>query len=177
MKVQAYSSAAEYLEAFDAGRPGCLVLDIRMPEMDGLELQQKLASLGELLPIIFVTAHGEVSSSVQAMKAGAFDFLEKPVDNEALLELVQKALERNSQRRLQAPDKAEIEARIQRLTARELEVMELLYAGKSMKKIAIEFGITAQTVAKHRTRVLEKMEVEGDTELVRSLAAHRLQRP
>jgi len=175
--VEAYCSASDYLDAYDPHKPGCLVLDVRMPEMDGLALQEKLVAIGERIPIIFVTAHGDVASSVQAMKAGAIDFLEKPVDDEVLLKLVQNALEKDSLRRHQEPQKAEIEMRIQRLSPREREVMELLYAGKSMKRIAIEFGITAQTVAKHRTRVLEKMKVAGDTELVRLLAAHRRQEP
>jgi len=172
LNVQAYSSAAEFLDARHPDKPGCLVLDVRMPQMDGLELQQKLASLHDHLPIIFVTACDEVSLGIRAMKAGAIDFLEKPVDNKALLELVHKALDSNLEGRLSGLDRAAIESRIQRLSPREKDVMELLYAGKSMKQIAVELGVTAQTVGKHRARVLEKMEVEGDTELVRLLAAH-----
>jgi len=178
LKFEAYCSAMDFLDAYDFDKPGCLVLDIRMPEMDGLELQEKLISLGDRLPTIFVTGHGDVSSSVRALKSGAFDFLEKPVDDQALLKAIRKAVEEDHhQRRRWKQEHSDIGARIRRLSPREREVMELLYAGKSMKQIAFELGITFQTVAKHRARVLEKVEVEGDTELVRLLAAHWLQEP
>ena len=175
--VETYNSAVEYLNSHDPQKPGCLVLDVCMPEMDGLELQEKLVAIGQRIPIVFVSAHGDVPMSVQAMKAGATDFLEKPVDGQLLLRVVRRALAKDLQRREQEPNRAEIEKRIDRISRRELEVMELLYAGKPMKRIAIELDITVQTVAKHRTQVLEKMEVEGDAELVRLLATYRLQEP
>ncbi len=177
LKTEAYSSAREYLDAYDPDKPGCLVLDVRMPEMCGLELQEKLIFWGERLPIIFVSGHGSISTSVRAMKAGALDFLEKPTDNEAILRAVRRAMERDYQRRRRQEAHTSIEAGIERLSRREAEVMELLYAGKSMKKIARELGITVQTVAKHRSRILQKLNVETDAELVRLLAERRLQHP
>ena len=177
LDVETYNSAVEYLDAHDPQKPGCLVLDVCMPVMDGLDLQEKLVSIGERIPIIFVTGHGDVPSSVQAMQAGAIDFVEKPIDGPSLLKLIEKALEKDSQRRNQGAERAEVEARIERLSRREREVMEFLYAGKSMKNIANDRGISVQTVAKHRAQVLEKMEVEGDAELVRILATYRLHEP
>ncbi|MBC8869071.1 MAG: response regulator transcription factor [Planctomycetes bacterium] len=175
--VETYNSAVEYLNAHDPQKPGCLVLDVCMPGMDGLELQEKLVAIGQRIPIVFVSGHGDVPMSVQAMKAGATDFLEKPVDGQLLLRVVRRALAKDLKRREQEPNRAEIEKRMDRISRREREVMELLYAGKSMKKIALDLEITVQTVAKHRTQVLEKMEVEGDAELVRLLATYRLQEP
>ncbi|MBL7042837.1 MAG: response regulator transcription factor [Pirellulaceae bacterium] len=175
--VETYNSAVEYLNAHDPQKPGCLVLDVCMPGMDGLELQEKLVAIGQRIPIVFVSGHGDVPMSVQAMKAGATDFLEKPIDGQLLLRVVRRALAKDLKRREQEPNRAEIEKRMDRISRREREVMELLYAGKSMKKIALDLEITVQTVAKHRTQVLEKMEVEGDAELVRLLATYRLQEP
>lgn len=175
--VEAYTSATEYLDALDPQKNGILVLDFRMPEMTGLELQEKLASLGARIPIIFVSAHGDIPTSVRAMKGGACDFLEKPVDGELLMELVRRALEKDAKRRQQGPDRAEFEMRLARLSPREKEVIELLYAGKAMKQIALQFDISVQTIAKHRKSILEKMEVDGDAELVRLLATYRLQEP
>jgi len=175
--VEAYASASEYLDAHDPEKTGCLVLDFRMPEMTGLELQEKLATLGARIPIIFVSAHGDVPTSVRAMKSGAFDFLEKPVDGELLLDLVGRALQKDSQLRQQCLDIAEVEARLERLTPREEEVVELLYVGKAMKQIALELEVTVQTVAKHRTSILDKMKVRSDAELVRVLADYRMKKP
>jgi len=175
--AETYNSAVRFLNAYDPARPGCLVLDLCMPEMTGLELQERLVREGRRIPIIFVTAHGDVPATVRALKAGAFDFVEKPVDGDRLLDLVQRALDRDRQRRQQEPERTAFEMLVCRLSPRELEVMELLYDGKSMKKIAAEFGISVQTVAKHRAQVLEKMEVDGDAELVRLITTHRLQEP
>lgn len=177
LNVEAYSSAVDYLEAHDPQKPGCLVLDVCMPDMTGLELQEKLLAIGESIPIIFVTAHGDVPSSVRAMKAHAIDFLEKPVDGELLLQAVRLALEEDSRSRRQQPEKAEIGRRIERLTPREREVMELLYACKRVKTIAAELGISVQSVAKHRAHMLQKMGVETDAQLVRILASYRQQEP
>jgi len=174
LKFRGYSSATEFLNAYDPDEPCCLVLDMRMPGMDGLDLQEKVVSLGDRIPIIFVTGRGDVTSSVRALKAGAIDFLEKPVDHETLLMAIRGALEKDHQRRCWQNNYPDIEDRIQRLTAREAEVMELLYAGETMKRIAAKLGVTVQTVAKHRAKVLSKMEVDGDAELVRLLAGHRL---
>jgi FixJ family two-component response regulator len=172
--VETYTSAAEYLDAHDSRKPGCVVLDFRMPKMDGLELQRRLVSAGEHIPIIFVSGYGDIPTCVEAMKAGAVDFLEKPVDGDLLLELVRGALEDGSKRPDQGPSRAEIETRVERLSIREREIMGLLCDGKSMKKIAIELGITVQTVSKHRAHILEKMKVDSDAELVRILMTDRL---
>lgn len=145
-----------------------------MPKMNGLELQKRLVSAGEDIPIIFVTGHGDVPTCVEAMKAGAVDFVEKPVDGETLLGLVRDALNENSRRKELGPSKAEIGTRLQQLSTREREIMELLHDGKSTKKIAAELSITVQMVAKHRARILTKMKVDSDAELTRTLLTHRL---
>jgi len=177
MNVEAYASATDYLDAYDPQKPGCLVLDVRMPDMTGLDLQQKLTAVGERIPIIFISAHADVPSSVRAMKGGAVDFLEKPLNGRRLLEVVQRALEKDSLARRREPARAEIGKRLEGLTPREREVMEMLYAGKSMKKIASDLGITKQSVARHRTSMLEKMEVDSDAELARMLATYWLGTP
>ncbi len=167
--VETFSSSREFLAAYHPDRPHCLVLDLRIPEMDGLELQQRLASQESNPPIIFVSGHGDVAQCARAMRQGAVDFLEKPVDDEALLGRVEEALgEDRRQRGLQSRCQ-ETEARLDRLTPREREVREMLYAGKSVKMIAAELGISLQTAAKHRARVLKKLEVDNEAEMVRLL--------
>ena len=173
LSVKTYSSAREFLAAYDEGCSGCLVLDVRMPEMDGLELQDELASRGAHPPIIFLSGHGDVPKCALAMKGGAVDFLEKPADADALLGLVHQTIEKDRKRRIIQASRLEIATRMTRLTPREREVMELLYTGEPMKAIAAKLGISVQTVAKHRTRVLEKMEANGEAELARLLSAHQ----
>ena len=173
LSVETYSSARAFLAAYAADRPGCIVLDLRMPDMDGLELQNRLASKGVHLPIIFISGHADVPRCAEAMKAGAVDFLEKPADDEQILSLIRQALERDRRRRLTDAVSPEIAARIERLTPREREVMDMLYAGKLVKVIAADLRISVQTVAKHRARVLEKMEVSGDANLARLLSTNR----
>lgn len=170
LPAETFSSAAEFLERYDPSRPGCLLFDLQMPEIDGLELQQRIESLGSHSPIIFVSAHGDVRRCAEAMKAGAVDFLEKPTDDEELLQLVRQAIERDRQRRCVEASHPEISGRINLLTAREREIMQFLLDGETMKVIAGRLGITIQTVAKHRTRVLDKMLVRNEAELVRLLA-------
>ena len=169
LAVEAYSSAREFLNAYDPQRPGCLVLDLCMPEVDGLELQQRLLARGAPPPIIFVSAHGDVPKCAAAMKAGAVDFLEKPVHHERILALIRRALEQDRQNRQVALTGPEIAARINRLTPRERDVMRLLFEGKAIKAIAVHFGTGFQTAAKHRTRVLDKLHVQNEAELVRLL--------
>jgi len=175
LAVRAFSSAREFLDAYDPGRPGCLVLDVRMPELDGLELQQKLGARGDHLPIIFVTGYGNVPTCARAMKAGAIDFLEKPVDHDTLLSLVYKGLDQDVARHEQKRQRQEVDRRIASLTEREREVMQFLYQGKSLKQIAVRLGISVQTAAKHRIKVLRKLNVDGETELVRLLMVRSLQ--
>jgi FixJ family two-component response regulator len=167
LPVQAFDSAIGFLEVFDSNRPGCLVLDVRMPGMGGLNLQERLQAEGCSIPIIIITGHGDVPMCVRAFEGGAFAFLEKPINHQELLDYVQRAIEQDRENRRTAggiPDRAP-GANV--LTDREREVMELLVIGKSMKQIATQLNISIPTCSKHRSKVLEKMQVENDVELVR----------
>jgi FixJ family two-component response regulator len=166
LPVRAYRSGREFLESYRPEETGCLVLDVRMPEMDGLEVQQRLWQAGIELPIIFITAHGDVPTCAQAFKAGAFDFLEKPVDDEVLLDHIQEALARNAEQKWRIST-AEFAARSSQLTPAEKAVLELLISGKSLKEIAISRNVTIQTTWRHRASILRKMGVENDVQLVR----------
>jgi len=172
LAVETYSTANEFLASYSLHRPGCLVLDLRMPDMHGLKLQEELVFRGAHPPIIFVSGYADVPQCAEAMKAGAMDFLKKPVDDEKILSLVHQGLDEDRRRRLAEASNGEITARIERLTPRERDIMHLLYQGKSIKTIAAEFRISFQTVAKHRTRVLEKLEVRNEVGLVRLLAIY-----
>jgi two-component system, LuxR family, response regulator FixJ len=167
--VESFSSANEFLKSYDSDRPGCLVLDLCMPEMDGLALQECLLSREWRIPIIFVTGHGDVPHCVQALKAGAVDFLEKPVRREVILDRVRRALETDQRNRRVKAKHPEIATCIAQLTPREKEMMGFLIRGEGMKTIAGKLGIGIQTVAKHRTRALNKMQVRNEAELVRLL--------
>jgi two-component system response regulator FixJ len=173
--VETFSSPREFLNSYDADRPGCLVLDLRMPEMDGLALQERLRSRETQLPIIFVTGHGDVPHCAQAIKAGAIDFLEKPVRSDVILDRVRCALETDQRNRRVQATHPEITACIARLTPREKEMMGFLLRGEDMKTIAGKLDIGIQTVAKHRTRVLDKMQVWNEAELVRLLMDYPLE--
>jgi len=166
LDAETYQSAHEFLEALDLERPGCLVLDVRMPEMSGLELQERLVSMGSILPIIFITAHGDVPMAVQAVKAGAVDFVQKPFRDQDLIDKIQGALQQDAQRRRQLGDRADIIERIESLTPRELEVMNWVVEGKPNKVIAHSLGISQRTVEIHRARVMEKMRAESVPHLV-----------
>ncbi len=164
LRVVTYGSAAEFVERFEPLTPGCLVLDVRMPGMSGLELQESLKAYNCGLPVIIITGHADVPMSIRAFEAGAFAFLEKPVNQQLLLGKICEAIEKDRIDRQQAiPD--DIELRIARLTPREHEVMKLLVAGQSMKQIARTLQISVPTCSKHRTKVLEKIEVENDVRL------------
>jgi len=167
LKVASFHSAQAFLDAFDPEMPGCLVLDVRMPGMGGLELQEKLAAGLVSLPVIIVTGHGDVPMAVRAMKAGAVDFLEKPFNDQALLDRIQQALEADTRRRSEARPRAAVLARIATLTPREREVMQLVVAGKPNKAIATALGISKKTVEAHRAKMMEKMQAGSISELVR----------
>jgi len=165
--VADFASPREFLAQHDPTSPGCLVLDIAMPEFNGLQLQTALGEKGSILPIIFLSGHGDVSKSVQAMKHGAFDFLTKPVKDKDLLPAIRTAIERDAVARREHAKLSEIRAVLDTLTPREREVLEHVFAGKLNKQIAADLGITEATVKMHRARVMAKMKVQSVAELVR----------
>ena len=167
LSTQAHSSAAEFLQAYKAQQPGCLVLDVRMPGMSGLELQQQLNLRGATLPVIFITGHGDVPMAVDAMQHGAFDFLQKPFRDQDLIERVQRALERDLRSRSSLALHAQIRSRFASLTPREREVLELMIRGKPNKVMAADLGVSQRTVEIHRARVMEKTGAASLAQLVR----------
>ncbi|MGD8866165.1 MAG: response regulator transcription factor [Gemmatimonadales bacterium] len=171
LTAETYQSARDFLQAFDLDRPGCLILDVRMPEMSGMELQERLKSMESILPIIFITAHGDIPMAVQAVKAGAVDFIQKPFRDQDLIDKVQAALQQDAEMRQQLAERADISERIESLTPRELEVMELVVEGKPNKAIAHSLGISQRTVEIHRARVMEKMQAESVPQLVQMVIA------
>ncbi len=167
--VACYDSAASFLAARNEHMRGCIVLDVRMPEMSGLELHEKLEALGSRLPIIFVTGHGDVPMAVGALQRGACDFIEKPFNNEDLLTRIRRALELDAQRSARQQRDSAIAQRLEQLTQREREVMQLVVAGKLNKQVADELDISMKTVEAHRARVMEKMGVRTLAELVKAV--------
>jgi FixJ family two-component response regulator len=165
--VAAFASPGEFLAQHDLHKPGCLVLDLMMPGVNGMELQRALARKGSVLPIIFLTGHGDIPKSVQAMKSGALDFLTKPVNDENLLASIRAAIKRDSVARREQAELFEIRARIATLTPREQEVLQHVITGKLNKQIADDLGVVEKTIKVHRARVMEKMKVQSVAELVR----------
>jgi FixJ family two-component response regulator len=161
------ASAQEFLAAFDTTQPGCLVLDIRMPAMSGMELQQQLNLRGATIPVIFITGHGDVPMAVEAMQHGAFDFLQKPFRDQDLIDRVQKALVRDRETRTGLQKHDQIRQRLESLTPREAEVLQLLTQGKQNKVMAGELGLSQRTVEIHRAHVMEKMGAASVAQLVR----------
>ena len=170
---RAWESAEAFLEAWQPDWRGCIVLDIRMREMSGLECFEALREQGNSLPVIFLTGHGDVPMAVGALKKGAFDFLEKPVDDNALVDRVIRALASDARRQASEASQATVATRIAQLTPREHEVMRLVLAGKFNKVIADELNISMRTVEVHRSRVFEKMGVRSAVELAQLLAQPR----
>jgi FixJ family two-component response regulator len=166
LRVEAYPSAEAFLARLRDDMHGCLVLDVRMPGMSGLELFERLAARGAGLPVIFVTGHGDVPMAVSAVKKGAVDFIEKPFNDEEMLRLVRQCLESDRAQRATRRQHAAVKQRISSLTEREREVMELVVAGRMNKQIADELGIAIKTVEVHRARVMEKMAAGSVAELV-----------
>src|SRR5947208_16022204 len=165
--VAIFASPREFLAQYNPATPGCLLLDMAMPDFDGLQLQTALTEKGCILPIIFLTGHGDVSKSVQAMKQGAFDFLSKPAKDKDLLTAVRAAFERDSVARQEQAKLSEIRARLDTLTPRERDVIEHVVSGKMNKQIAGDLGITQATVKIHRAHVMAKMKVQSVAELTR----------
>jgi FixJ family two-component response regulator len=166
-EVAAFASPHEFLAALSVSTPGCLVLDVAMPGLNGLELQVALAERGSALPIIFLTGRADIPMSVQAMKRGAIDFLTKPVHDLDLLDAIRRALAKDAEARRARADLAEISARLATLTRREREVLLHVVSGRLNKQIAGDLGIVEQTIKVHRARVMEKMRVRSVAELVR----------
>ena len=166
---EAYASALEFLEHFDAGRHACLVADIRMPGLSGLELQQRLNEQRAAIPIIFITGHGDVPMAVNAMKSGAADFLQKPFRDQELIDRIHKALAEDRERRLLRAEDDEIRARIASLTPRENEVMRRVVRGQANKVIAMDLGVSQRTVELHRARVMRKLKMRSLAELVHAV--------
>jgi len=165
--VAAFASPGEFLAQHDLHKPGCLVLDLMMPGIDGIELQRALARKGSVLPIIFITGHGDIPKSVQAMKSGALDFLTKPVNDENLVASIRAAIKRDSVARREQAELFEIRARLASLTPREQEVLDHVVTGKLNKQIADDLGVVEKTIKVHRAHVMEKMKVQSVAELVR----------
>ena len=165
--VKTYESANAFLKDYSDKMAGCIVLDIRMPGMDGMELQKKHNDKHSILPIIFVTGHGDVPMAVDAMKEGAVDFIQKPYREEALLEKIEAALEQDQEQRKSLDEKQETIRRVKSLTPREREIMDRMIAGQANKVIAIELEISQRTVEIHRSRVMHKMGTHSLAHLVR----------
>lgn len=167
LQSETYASAAEFLESFDPARHGCLIADIRMPGMSGLELQEELNRRHVEIPIIIITGHGDVPMAVNAMKAGATDFIQKPFRDQDLIDRIHKALQIDQERSLSRREELSIRRRLETLTPRETEVMEMVVKGCANKVIALDLGVSQRTVELHRARVMHKMGVRALADLVR----------
>lgn len=165
--VKSFDSASGFLEGFESPEAGCLVVDVRMPDMDGLALQAELATRGVNLPVIVVTGHGDVPLAVQAMKAGAVDFIEKPYNDQQLLDTIGRAMEMARSQQSRSSSTQEAKERVASLTPREAQVLEHLVAGRANKVIAYELGISPRTIEIHRAHVMEKMQARSLSDLVR----------
>jgi FixJ family two-component response regulator len=169
LKHEAYPSALDFLERYDPARHACLVADIRMPGLSGLELQQRLNEQRSEMPVIFITGHGDVPMAVTAMKSGAADFIQKPFRDQDLIDRINKALARDLERRKGRAEQDEIRGRIALLTPREREVMERVVRGQANKVIAMDLGVSQRTVELHRARVMRKLRMRSVAELVHAV--------
>jgi RNA polymerase sigma factor (sigma-70 family) len=171
VQVESFASADEFLANYRPGRAGCLVLDVRMPGMSGLDLQEYLVDKNIRIPVVIITGHGDVPMAVRAMKSGAIDFIEKPFNDEVLLDAIRRAIAYEEQQRTHESEHLQIKERLSHLTPREHEVMEMVTDGKSNKEIANALGVSAKTIEAHRARVMEKMQAGSLAELVRMVLA------
>ena len=172
LNVQLFDSAVEFLDTYEPDSPGCLVLDLQMPGMDGLSLQAALQDRNIQLPIVFLTGHGDVPAAVQAIQGGAVDFLEKPFDSDRLLDCINRALEADLEAREHTRQVEKVQEKLSLLTGREREVFDCVVAGKANKVIAIDLGISERTVEIHRSRVMRKMGARNLADLMRFVDAH-----
>ena len=163
----AFSTAQEFLSTYEPSHPGCLVLDVRMPEMSGLELQQQLNIRGAVIPVIFISGHGDIPMAVEAIQQGAFDFLQKPFRDQDLIDRIQRALAKDRTSRAELQERVLIRERIRTLTPREAEVLKLVTNGKPNKVMAGDLGLSQRTIEIHRSRVMEKMAASSIAQLVR----------
>ena len=166
IESEVFSSADDFLRQYDPKRAGCLVLDVRMPGMSGIELQKRLTELGSTLPIIFLTAHGDVPMAVEAVKAGAMDFVQKPFRDQELIDKIQEAFGEDARVRKELEERNRIVERLTSLTPREREVLEMVVLGHANKVIAIDLGLSQRTVEIHRARVMSKMNARSVSQLV-----------
>jgi FixJ family two-component response regulator len=172
LRVETYPSAPKFLDAYDPADPGCLVLDVRMPGMSGIELQEKLNAQHIDIPIVFITAHGDVPMAVRAVKSGAIDFVEKPFNDQVLLDCIQTALDEDTRNRRQWSERAEVIERLAPLTRRERQVMNMVAAGMTNKEIAVHLKVSRKTIEAHRANLMKKLEVDSVAEIVQlALAA------
>jgi len=171
-RVEAYSSAAEFLAAYQPGQPGCLVLDVAMPRMSGLELHRRLIDDRTDLPVVFVTGYGNVQMAVEAMQAGAVNFLEKPFREQELWDSIRRALELDERNRCRKTGRSQAQERIARLTPAEREVLDLIVEGKLNKEIAAELGLSIRTVEDRRARLMKKTEASSVAGLVQLAMTH-----
>lgn len=167
LTAKSYASAREFLQSGHGEETGCLVLDMRMPEVSGLELQEKMTQAGILLPIIFISGHSTVPMSVRAMKAGALDFLQKPFDEQDLLEAIYRAIDRSRQGQAKREELKELEARVRSLTPKEYEVFTWVITGMPNKNIADRLATAEKTVKVHRASIMKKMDAQSVADLVR----------
>ena len=163
----ALPTAQEFLSKYDPQQPGCLILDVRMPGMSGLELQEQLNLRGAMIPVIFITGHGDIPMAVEAMQQGAFDFLQKPFRDQDLIDRIQRALTKDEANRAELREKSQVRERLETLTPREREVLNLVTSGKPNKIMAADLGVSQRTVEIHRSRVMEKMHASSLAQLVR----------
>lgn len=174
LKVQSYASAQEYLEQFDETRVGCLILDVRMPGISGLDLQTRLNEAKIHPPIIIITGHGDVPMAVRAVRSGAIDFIEKPFNNQVMLDCVHRAIEKDAVNRGESSRLQDIERHYNELTPREKEVLQYVIEGKRNKIIAAELQISQSTVEAHRSKVMEKMSANSLSDLMRMALSLKL---
>jgi FixJ family two-component response regulator len=172
--TQTYAAARDFLAKSPADQPGCIVIDIRLPDMNGLDFQARLAEMGNRLPVVMMTGHGDISMSVRAMKRGAVDFLSKPFNDQDMLDAVMAAIERDRQRREVEGDLSQMQQRLQTLSPRELQVMQLVTGGKMNKQVAGDLGISEITVKIHRGAAMRKMGARTLADLVRMAESVKL---